>query len=241
MTVGGAWLFRLACISSPDVCHSYQIYCLFCAANHTAIVLQNFELGVRVPLIIRTPWLPKSIGKKTSALAEAVDLFPTFVAVSGLGAAVQLPKTQELQGFSLLPILEDPPSTGVGLRQYAFSQFAKGMQHSKELGKAVPWNTCTKCNRSTDIAYMGYSIRDDRWRFTQWIAWNGTTLRPLWNGTAEFDAQELYDHHGDFGASFDNATATVNLAAEPQYAGVVARLAAALRAQFQGDHEPPQQ
>ena len=35
--------------------------------------MTNFELGVRVPLIIRAPWLPRSIGKKTSALAEAVD------------------------------------------------------------------------------------------------------------------------------------------------------------------------
>lgn len=202
--------------------------------------MTNFELGVRVPLIIRTPWLPKSVGKKTSALAEAVDLFPTFVAVSGLGAAVQLPPTQALQGFSLLPILEDPPPSGVGLRPYAFSQFAKAMTHSTELGKSVPWDACTKCNRSTDIAYMGYSIRDDRWRFTQWVAWDGPTLRPLWNGTAEFDANELYDHLGDYGASFDAATATVNLAGEAQYAGVVERLGTALRAQFEGDHEPPQ-
>ena len=58
----------------------------------------SFELGVRVPLIIRTPWLQKSIGKFTPALAEAVDLFPTFVELSGLGAAVMLPADQVLQG-----------------------------------------------------------------------------------------------------------------------------------------------
>lgn len=224
---------------------SWQKLCLHCSGWQLGEMnewrkMTNFELGVRVPLIIRTPWLPGSIGKKTPALAEAVDLFPTFIAVSGLGAAVQLPSTQVLQGFSLLPILENPPATGVGLRPYAFSQFAKGMSFSRELNKSVPWGTCTKCNRSTDIAYMGFSIRDDRWRFTQWVAWDGPTLRPLWNGTAEFNAKELYDHAGDYGASFDVATPTVNLAADAQYAGVVKRLGAALRAQFEGDHEPPQ-
>jgi iduronate 2-sulfatase len=38
----------------------------------------NFELGVRVPLIMRAPWLPNSVGAVTHALVEAVDLFPTF-------------------------------------------------------------------------------------------------------------------------------------------------------------------
>jgi iduronate 2-sulfatase len=40
--------------------------------------MTNFELGVRVPLIMRAPWLPNSVGAVTHALVEAVDLFPTF-------------------------------------------------------------------------------------------------------------------------------------------------------------------
>jgi hypothetical protein len=77
--------------------------------------------------------------------------------------------------------------------------------------------------------------------FLQWIKWDTATLRPLWNSTAEFNGLELYDHAGDFGASMDAATDKVNLAHEPQWASVVAKLRAALRAQFSGDHEPPQQ
>jgi len=38
--------------------------------------MTNFELGVRDPLMIRTPWLPNSVGGRTPALVEAVDLFP---------------------------------------------------------------------------------------------------------------------------------------------------------------------
>merc|ERR1711871_1941821 len=45
--------------------------------------MTNFELGVRVPLIIRAPWAQRA-GAKTPALAEAVDLFPTLVELAGL-------------------------------------------------------------------------------------------------------------------------------------------------------------
>ena len=128
--------------------------------------------------MIRTPWLPKSIGKFTPALAEAVDLFPTFVDLSKLGAAVNLPADQVLQGFSLEPLLVDPPSTGTGIRPYAFSQFAKSLTFSSELGKMVQWDECDKCDKTTKVTdpeanahaidYMGYSLREDRWRFTEY-------------------------------------------------------------------------
>jgi arylsulfatase A-like enzyme len=105
-----------------------------------------------VPLIIRAPWLPQSIGKATPALAEAVDLFQTFIDLSGLGKAVALPSDQVLQGTSLLPILRDPPATGTGPREYAFSQFAKSLTYSHELDKVVPWDTCASLfHRTHDL------------------------------------------------------------------------------------------
>ena len=63
--------------------------------------------------------------------AQAVDLMPSFIEISGLGDAVSLPPDQHLQGVSLAPLLHNPPATGMGgLRQYAFSQFAKSMVKS---------------------------------------------------------------------------------------------------------------
>ena len=35
----------------------------------------NFELAARVPLIIRAPGIPNSIGKKSKGFAELVDLY----------------------------------------------------------------------------------------------------------------------------------------------------------------------
>lgn len=188
----------------------------------------NFELGVRVPLIIRAPWIPSSVGVKTPALAEAVDLFQTLAELAGLPA---LPAGQKLQGSSLVPILHDPPASGTGPKPYAFSQFAKKNDSSRELHRPEPWDVCTKCMHAT-IQYMGYSVRDDRWRFTQWVRWRPQEGLPAWDA---IQGVELYDHDHDFGTSFDAASPTVNVAADPANAAVVERLRAAMLAQFNGD------
>ena len=47
---------------------------------------------------------------------------------------------------------------------------------------------------------MGYSIRVDDWRLTEWYYWNGTTLQP------DFDrlyARELYDWRGANNSNID--------------------------------------
>lgn len=38
------------------------------------IVQTNFELGVKIPLIIRSPWMASSVGKTAFALVEMVDV-----------------------------------------------------------------------------------------------------------------------------------------------------------------------
>lgn len=102
-----------------------------------------------------------------------------------------------------------------------------------------PWDECTKCTHA-EIKWMGLSVRDERWRYTEWYAWNNMTDHPRWSsGTF---AVELYDHLGDFGADLDAASATENLAVGPgavAHASDIARLAAALKQQFQNDYQPP--
>lgn len=79
------------------------------------------------------------------------------------------------------------------------------------------------------IAYMGYTVRVAGWRYTVWLAFNGTTNRAQWGGPMY--GEELYDHAGDDGADFDafeNANA-VNASANQQTRYT---LLAALRARF---------
>lgn len=66
--------------------------------------LSLFEDSLRVPLIISTPGFKDSQGKKSEALVELIDLYPTLVDLAGLKA--KAPKI--LQGESLRPQLMNP-------------------------------------------------------------------------------------------------------------------------------------
>jgi len=179
--------------------------------------MTNFELGVRIPLIFRVPWAQQA-GTKTPALAEAVDLFPTLVEAAGLPMA-----KEGLEGRSLASVITAPPSKGTGNRQYAFSQFAKD---GKNLEGVAQW-----VHRS-GIEAMGYSVRSDNWRLTEWVRWDQHSWKPLWDQQVGL---ELYDHEGDFGQDFDRASPTRNLAADVQHAGIIRELRQALRDQFAPD------
>jgi arylsulfatase A-like enzyme len=93
--------------------------------------MTNFELGVRVPLIIRAPWHAASIGVKSPLLVEAVDLFATLADVAGLPAP---PATEKLEGRSFAAVFETPTSATLNATfKYAFSQFAKRLTKAGEL------------------------------------------------------------------------------------------------------------
>lgn len=96
-----------------------------------------------------------------------------------------LPLPVHLEGSSFASLLSDP---GQSWKQAAFSQYPRGR----------------------DI--MGYSMRTDRYRFTQWKQRNGTII-----------AQELYDHQTD---PLEN----VNVVDAAGYAGTVKQLAGQLQA-----------
>ena len=98
-----------------------------------------------------------------------------------------LPKPEGLEGTSFVPLLADPSRPW---KPAAFSQYPR------ERGKV-----------------MGYSIRTDRYRYTEWQ--DVATKKPL--------ARELYEHETD-------AAETVNLAAKEDQAAVVKKLSEQLNA-----------
>lgn len=116
----------------------------------------NFEMGTRVPLIIRAPGRPT--GVQRSALVELVDLYPTIVELAGL----PIPTTAQhggypLEGDSLVPIIDDPdlPST-----RGAFSQWRRA-------------------------GYVGHSIRTPEWRFNRWVNGSGNEVLELYDQVAD--------------------------------------------------------
>jgi len=176
----------------------------------------NFELGTRVPLIIRAPNKPQSIGQQTHGFAELVDIYPTLAELAGTAA----PK-DHLDGVSLAPFFDDPKSLtfptsyeqGTRNKSLAFSQFP----HEHD------WNcaffrdgTCHNAPTGTQLRgpinggskHMGFTVRDHKFRYTVWLPWDGSTAD--WNATG-LKLEELYDHGTDDGSDFD-AMDTVNVA-----------------------------
>lgn len=112
----------------------------------------NFELDTHVPMIISDPDYPK--GKRVNALTEFVDIYPTLSELCGL------PVADDLEGTSVVPLLNDPKRKWKGA---AFSQYPR------------PNNM------------MGYTMRTDRYRYTEWID----------RTTNEVKEKELYDLQND--------------------------------------------
>jgi arylsulfatase A-like enzyme len=103
----------------------------------------NYEIDTRVPMFLRAP-SHKAHGKTTDALVEFVDIYPTLCELCGL------PVPADLEGKSMVPLLDDPArpwKTG------AFSQFPR---------------------RDKNGEYMGYAMRTERYRFVEWL--NRATL-----------------------------------------------------------------
>ena len=75
-----------------------------------------FEVSLRLPLIVRVPG-QTYLNVKTDAFAELVDIYPT------LCDACQLPIPSQLEGISMMPVIEHP--TGAW-KTAAFSQKGQG-------------------------------------------------------------------------------------------------------------------
>jgi len=76
----------------------------------------NFELDTHVPLILSVPGM-KTAGRRTKALTEYVDMYPTLCEACGLKAPAHL------EGLSVMPLVEDPEHSW---KKAAFSQYPRG-------------------------------------------------------------------------------------------------------------------
>jgi iduronate 2-sulfatase len=138
-----------------------------------------FEESARIPLIISAPG-SKAPGQKCGRLAELIDLYPTLADLCALKTAAGL------DGTSLRPLLDDPAKPG----------------------KKAAYTQVTRPGAKKGIPIMGYSVRTERWRYTEW------------DGGAK--GSELYDHDTD-------PTEHRNLATDPNQTKVVEEMKALLR------------
>ncbi len=76
----------------------------------------NYEGATRAPLIVSAPGM-KAAGRKTDALVEFVDIYPSLAELCGL------PPTPGLEGKSFAPLLDNPE---LRWDKVAFSEYPKG-------------------------------------------------------------------------------------------------------------------
>jgi len=131
---------------------------------------------------------PGTKGSRTEALAELLDLYPT------LAELCALPRAEGVEGTSLVPVLQNPKAS---VKEFAITQHPRPAYFDRD---SPP---------SPEV--MGYSLRTDRFRYTEWRNWK----------TGQTDARELYDHQSD-------PDETQNMVDEPRYAGDVKKSAALL-------------
>ena len=175
----------------------------------------NFEVATRVPFMIRVPWRLASAGKRTSSLVELVDIFPTLAELAGLP-----PCEENLDGKSLVPLFDNQTQV---VKTAALSQYPR----CGEYEQGHP-GLCLFTPRNK-FDYMGYSMRTDQYRYTEWVRWNGSELKPEWN---DLVGRELYDHRNDKENDFD-AFENVNIA--DRDSAVVKELSKQLRMIFAKD------
>lgn len=143
----------------------------------------NFELDARAPLMLHVPGM-RTGGRSSDGLVEFVDMFPTLCAACGIEPPAGL------DGESMMAMVDDPETPG---KDAAFNQLPRPYLADKN------WEQ------------MGYSIRTDRYRYTEWVNREGSVV-----------GRELYDlANSGFG--------TVNLADRSAHRPLIEQLSARVR------------
>lgn len=191
----------------------------------------EFELATRVPIIIKVPWKLASVGQRTTAFAELVDLHPTIAALAGLQHTIPtpLPSPVDVQGTGadLSPLFDNPSATEAHPGKNAsYSQWPVCTRNASVMCMA-----CTGPQSSrVVIKAMGYSVRTDNYRYTVWLELNTTLF--VGDFSAAPIAIELYDHRNSSLYDFDLDGECDNVANTPAFAETQAELHAMVERQY---------
>ncbi|MFN3190002.1 MAG: sulfatase [Aureliella sp.] len=105
----------------------------------------NYDIDVRVPLMIRIPGQPAA-GSQTKSLVELVDLYPTLCDTAGI------PIPSDMEGVSLKPLMEHPEQQ---FKSAVFSQFHRAPNITPDNGR-----------------YMGQSMVTEQYHYVEWRIWD---------------------------------------------------------------------
>lgn len=133
----------------------------------------NFDTAVRVPLIIYSPEMKLTKAKGIRRVTELIDLFPTIVDLAALPKIENCDRnrSKELctEGKSVFEDLTKDSEDELDA-SWAISQYPRP-------GSYPTLRPDSDRPRLKNIKIMGYSIKTNMYRYTNWIKFNGKTLK----------------------------------------------------------------
>ncbi|KAH9259746.1 hypothetical protein BASA81_002168 [Batrachochytrium salamandrivorans] len=192
----------------------------FALGENNAFAKQtNFEIAVRVPILIHVPWyrelgLTPPSSTEDALVGDASSL--PFAQREDVGAALR----RNNEFFDLLDLMP----TVAGIMQVGKPKYYEGVDQSGQIALAAmgrPTSALTSTKEASfsqmmrcsledctlallkDVSAMGYSVRTSNWRYTAYLS------AP--KGVVQWDSpplsQELYDHTDDSNTllAYDNA------------------------------------
>ena len=139
------------------------------------------------------------LGLSTDAFAEAVDLYPTISELAGLEVPPTCPEDVPFQvafcteGSSLVPVIKDLTRASLGGDEGRSLRWKPAVFSQYPRPSVVPGHTSVNPVLA-DIRIMGYTMRTDGQRYTEWVAYNHTTFTADWS---QVYARELYVYSSD--------------------------------------------
>ena len=193
--------------------------------------ITNFEDATHVPFLLHVPSITDG-GMKTQGFVELIDIFPTLAELAGLEIPPLCPEGNHklltcVEGSSVVPLLKDPNQVW---KKAAFSQFPRPKGGLPSIPGYPPFN-----DNEHEENVMGYTIRVDQYRFTEWVRFNRTTAVPNWD---EVWGTELYNHTQPT-VLFDDENE--NLANKPELQSLVNELRKMLHAGWRAALPPKDQ
>eukprot|EP01006_Ploeotia_vitrea_P066210 TRINITY_DN94530_c0_g1_i1.p1 TRINITY_DN94530_c0_g1~~TRINITY_DN94530_c0_g1_i1.p1 ORF type:complete len:521 (+),score=67.26 TRINITY_DN94530_c0_g1_i1:45-1607(+) len=182
--------------------HGYQL-----GDNNEWAKQDCFEHATRIPWMMKLPRHHPKFANftpgRTSTFIEEVDLFPTLTELvlddelPRCSLNVNTSRKTEIctEGFSFAPVLLNHTAT---FKDAAFSQYER-----------------------KDERVMGYSIRDNRNRYNEWVAFDNKTGTPDWSKQY---GRELYIHKNPVPGPCQWDYEHVNVVDFPEHAALVKRL-----------------
>lgn len=188
-------------------------------------ILGLFHIGERVsPTDLKFGIEP---AYTSTDLIELVDIFPTLSDLSSIAIPPFCDESTTdfcSEGNSFYPVIEhqvyDPePWIPFSWKTAAFSQYPRPSLAPTNVSDRPPLK---------DIKIMGYSVRTEEYRYTEWVAFDNQNLKPDW---ALIISRELYLHWND-------SLETENVCDDEEYANTVITLSRKLKKGWRSEMPP---